>query len=144
MTTPPEDRRRQTYARLASHRDPLLREIGDQLGSGVLRPSDLLTDPSYRNVLARSLRRVLAATANLEAAHGHGQHPRAAPARPDAGATPPTAEGTPATAGATPPTAGAAAPPWEDGGPIWPHPSDHLPDQGHRSRRAGPSDWSER
>lgn len=118
MTTASEERRRHTYARLAKHDDPLLREIGVQLSNGVLRPSDLLTDPSYRNVLARSLRRIRAAIA--EPTIG------AQPSRDGAG--PPGSPGRPVRPVAGPP------PPWEDGGLS----HDPVP------ARIGSSEWSPR
>jgi hypothetical protein len=55
-------------AELAAHRarvckalcdsaDPLLREIGEQLGRGVIEPRDLLAEPTYRDVVDEGLTR---------------------------------------------------------------------------------------
>ncbi|WP_213454979.1 hypothetical protein [Rhizomonospora bruguierae] len=93
-----EESRQRTYARLTEQEDPLLREIGDQLGQGVLRPSDLLTDPSYRGLLARSLRRLQTA----------------ALAVPD--------DGTENIPGGPAPATPLPAPPREDGPPAGPSP----------------------
>lgn len=58
-----------TSTELAAHRarvcralrgseDPLLREIGEQLERGTIAPRDLLTEPSYRQVVDNGLGRL--------------------------------------------------------------------------------------
>ena len=51
----PVVQRRQAYNRLAAQRDPLLREIGEQLRRGDVRPHELLREPAYRRVIERGL-----------------------------------------------------------------------------------------
>jgi len=44
--------------RLKAHHDPVLREIGELLRTGVTRPCDLLEEPEYQRVVERALRTV--------------------------------------------------------------------------------------
>lgn len=46
------------YERLAASGDPLLREIGGQLGRGEIAPAALLAVPEYRQVIRRGLARL--------------------------------------------------------------------------------------
>jgi len=48
------------YQRLLAHDDPVVREIGEQLRDGEVRPRDLLRDPEYRQVIQRGLARLRA------------------------------------------------------------------------------------
>lgn len=57
-------RRAAVYERMANSDDPLTREIGQQLRDGVLRPQDLLKDPTYRGFLDRGVERL--ATLDLD------------------------------------------------------------------------------
>lgn len=50
------------YQALVRHDDPVLREIGQQLSSGQVRPAALLAIPEYQRVIAHGLSR-LAGTA---------------------------------------------------------------------------------
>lgn len=50
--------RQHLYRDLARNDDPLLREIGEQLYDGLIRPRDLLTEPTYRDVVERGLERL--------------------------------------------------------------------------------------
>jgi hypothetical protein len=43
------------YERLRRSGDPVLREIGAQLGSGQTRPAELLAVPEYREVIRRGV-----------------------------------------------------------------------------------------
>jgi hypothetical protein len=43
------------YERLAASGDPLLREIGTQLGSGQVRPAGLLAVPEYGQAIRRGV-----------------------------------------------------------------------------------------
>ena len=48
------------YDALVEHTDPVVREIGQQLRNGEIRPRDLLRAPEYRPVLERGLSRLRA------------------------------------------------------------------------------------
>jgi hypothetical protein len=51
----PERHRQRIYRELAEDDDPLLREIGEQLRDGVMRPHQLLDVPAYRAVVEQRL-----------------------------------------------------------------------------------------
>jgi hypothetical protein len=51
----PQKARERIYRELAQEDDPLLREIGEQLRDGVLRPHQLLDIPAYRTVVEQRL-----------------------------------------------------------------------------------------
>jgi hypothetical protein len=51
----PKGYRQRIYHELANHSDPLLREIGEQLCDGLVRPHQLLAIPAYAEVLDRGL-----------------------------------------------------------------------------------------
>jgi hypothetical protein len=54
----PDERRVVVGAALSRHRDPLVRELGLQLGRGLVTPRDVLRAPAYRSVLDEGLRRL--------------------------------------------------------------------------------------
>jgi len=58
--------RQRTYQELATSEDPLLREIGEQLRDGTIRPYQMLTIPGYDTVAARGLDRLKEADAALD------------------------------------------------------------------------------
>lgn len=62
--TDPHRRRERVYAALAEHPDPLLREIGQQLRDGLIRPMDLARDGAYEAVLRHGVE--VAATFDVE------------------------------------------------------------------------------
>lgn len=51
----PAGRRTALYDMLASHPDPLWREMGEQLKTGRMRPSDMFAVPAYREHLMAGL-----------------------------------------------------------------------------------------
>jgi hypothetical protein len=54
----PKERRQRSYEALARHSDPVLREIGQQLAEGRMRPADLLRSPVYLDAFHAAARRV--------------------------------------------------------------------------------------
>lgn len=50
-----DKRRGALFDMLANHKDPMWREIGQQLKSGQMKPTDLLTTPAYRQHLLDGL-----------------------------------------------------------------------------------------
>jgi rubrerythrin len=50
-----DKRRRALFDMLANHKDPMWREIGQQLKNGQMKPTDLLTTPAYRQHLLEGL-----------------------------------------------------------------------------------------
>jgi hypothetical protein len=51
-------RRHELYELMAVSDDPLVREMGQQLRDGLLRPRDLLSDPDYADGLIRGCQRL--------------------------------------------------------------------------------------
>ncbi len=51
----PAQRREMLYAALTEHPDPVLRELGQQLRDGRIRPGELGSVDAYRSVLQRGL-----------------------------------------------------------------------------------------
>ena len=54
----PAGRRAALYDMLANHPDPLWREMGEQLKTGRMRPSDMFAVPAYREHLMAGLEQV--------------------------------------------------------------------------------------
>lgn len=61
----PRTARQRTYHELATSDDPLLREIGEQLHDGTIRPYQMLAIPGYEAVVVRGLDRLKEADAAL-------------------------------------------------------------------------------
>jgi hypothetical protein len=59
--------RAKVFEALSRHSDPTLREMGRQLASGALTPSDLLKEPQYEDTLRR--RMAILATMDDDALH---------------------------------------------------------------------------
>jgi hypothetical protein len=60
-------RRHERYQRWTENSHPLLREIGEQLARGQIRPGDLLADPDYRELIQTGLTRIQRESARLQA-----------------------------------------------------------------------------
>lgn len=62
--------------------DPLLREIGEQLGQGSIQPGDLLTAPAYRRLVDTGLHRLSTAYSESPIHSGDERGPAAGVAAP--------------------------------------------------------------
>ena len=78
-------RRRHAYAALVRHPSPVMREIGEQLRDGRMRPIDILRVPAYREVFGKAARHAAARlysekiAQQLEALAAEGRDPRRGP-----------------------------------------------------------------
>jgi hypothetical protein len=68
------ERRARAEATMSRHRDPLVRELGLQLGRGLLVPRDVLRAPAYRGLIEEGLRHLR----ELDARRGPRSRPRPA------------------------------------------------------------------